>query len=180
MMGNVADAEDVVQDAYIKAYRALLAGKFDGRSSVRTWLYRIVVNGAIDAKRARTRRFETFDDAEPDAPSMPATGARFTLRELQYWLDVLSDEPSTDDGEFVDLAWDGASSAEARLALRELSRWMSTLPVDQQAVLSMQALDGLSAHKIAEIMHSTEGAVEQRLVRARAVLRLCRKDRSGP
>ncbi|MEI9953669.1 MAG: sigma-70 family RNA polymerase sigma factor [Pseudomonadota bacterium] len=56
IMGNQADAEDVVQEAYVKAYRALTAGEFDRRSSTNTWLYRIVVNGAIDAKRSRQRR----------------------------------------------------------------------------------------------------------------------------
>jgi RNA polymerase sigma factor (sigma-70 family) len=62
IMGNQADAEDVVQEAYVKAFRALTGGEFDRRSSTSTWLYRIVVNGAIDAKRSRTRRAESSDE----------------------------------------------------------------------------------------------------------------------
>ena len=52
MLGDVVDAEDVVQEAYVKAYRALTSGEFDGRANVSTWLYRIVTNQAIDAMRS--------------------------------------------------------------------------------------------------------------------------------
>ena len=55
MLGNVIDAEDVVQEAYVKAYRALMTGEFDGRANVSTWLYRIVTNQAIDAMREPQR-----------------------------------------------------------------------------------------------------------------------------
>ena len=134
IMGNQADAEDVVQEAYVKAYRALTAHEFDRRSSAATWLYRIVVNGAIDAKRSRTRRGEASD--------------------MQ-----------------VDLGWDGAAFAEARVALSELDEWLAALPPDQRAVLVLQSMEGLNNTEIAKVMGVSEGAVEQRLVRARATLR---------
>jgi len=134
IMGNQADAEDVVQEAYVKAYRALKAGEFDRRSSAATWLYRIVVNGSIDAKRSRARRAEASD----------------TL---------------------IDSSWDGAAFAEARLALDELNDWLSELPPDQRAALVLQSLEGLNNGEIAQVMGVSEGAVEQRLVRARATLR---------
>lgn len=133
-MGNQADAEDVVQEAYVKAFRALKAGEFDRRSSTATWLYRIVVNGAIDAKRSRTRRAEQTD--------------------VQ-----------------VDPSWDGAALAEARLALSELDEWLDALPPDQRAALVLQSLEGLNNAEIAQVMGVSEGAVEQRLVRARTTLR---------
>ena len=134
IMGNQADAEDVVQEAYVKAYRALTAGEFDRRSSTNTWLYRIVVNGAIDAKRSRKRRAEASDEQ-------------------------------------VDPGWDGAARAEARLALSELDEWLEALPPDQRAALVLQSTEGLNNAEIAQIMGVSEGAVEQRLVRARAALR---------
>ena len=134
IMGNQADAEDVVQEAYVKAYRALTAGDFDRRSSTNTWLYRIVVNGAIDAKRSRKRRGEASDEQ-------------------------------------VDLGWDGAAFAEARLALSELDDWLRDLPTDQRAALVLQSMEGLNNSEIAQVMGVSEGAVEQRLVRARATLR---------
>lgn len=134
IMGNQADAEDVVQEAYVKAFRALTAGEFDRRSSTTTWLYRIVVNGAIDAKRSRKRRAEASDEQ-------------------------------------VDLGWDGAARAEARLALSELDDWLQALPAEQRAALVLQSMEGLNNAEIAKIMGVSEGAVEQRLVRARATLR---------
>jgi RNA polymerase sigma-70 factor (ECF subfamily) len=134
IMGNQADAEDVVQEAYVKAYRALTAGEFDRRSSTNTWLYRIVVNGAIDAKRSRARRAEAGD-------------------------------------ELVDPGWDGTAQAEARLALSELDDWLASLPADQRAALVLQSMEGLNNAEISQIMGVSEGAVEQRLVRARAALR---------
>jgi RNA polymerase sigma-70 factor, ECF subfamily len=134
IMGNQADAEDVVQEAYVKAYRSLTSGEFERRSSTNTWLYRIVVNGAIDAKRSRKRRAESSDEQ-------------------------------------VDLGWDGSAFAEARLALSELDDWLRALPADQRAALVLQSMEGLNNTEIAKIMGVSEGAVEQRLVRARAALR---------
>jgi len=134
IMGNQADAEDVVQEAYVKAYRALTAGEFDRRSSTNTWLYRIVVNGAIDAKRSRKRRAEASDEQ-------------------------------------VDPGWDGAARAEARVALSELDDWLAALPPEQRVALVLQSMEGLNNAEIAHIMGVSEGAVEQRLVRARAALR---------
>jgi RNA polymerase sigma-70 factor (ECF subfamily) len=134
IMGNQADAEDVVQEAYVKAYRALSAGEFDRRASTATWLYRIVVNGAIDAKRSRTRRAEDSD--------------------VQ-----------------TDVGWDGAAFVETRLALSELDDWLSELPPEQRAALVLQSMEGLNNSEIAQVLGISEGAVEQRLVRARAALR---------
>ena len=133
MLGNVVDAEDVVQEAYVKAYRALMTGEFDGRANVSTWLYRIVTNQAIDAMRSRARRHKPTDTA---------------------------DEATSD-----------LASAEQKLALAELSDWMDELPPDQRAALVLKAVEGLTSPEIAEVLQCSEGAVEQRLVRARAQLR---------
>jgi RNA polymerase sigma-70 factor, ECF subfamily len=133
MLGNVVDAEDVVQEAYVKAYRALMSDEFDGRANVSTWLYRIVTNQAIDAMRSRARRPKPTDTA---------------------------------DESVSDLA-----SAEQRLALTELSNWMSELPPEQSAALVLKAVEGMTSPEIAEILQCSEGAVEQRLVRARSALR---------
>ncbi|HEX2873358.1 MAG TPA: sigma-70 family RNA polymerase sigma factor [Polyangiaceae bacterium] len=133
MLGNVTDAEDVVQEAYVKAHRALMTGEFDGRANVSTWLYRIVTNQSIDAMRSRKRRPQPTDTA---------------------------DESTSD-----------LASAEQKLALTELEDWMSELPADQRAALVLKAVEGLTSPEIAEVLQCSEGAVEQRLVRARAALR---------
>src|SRR6267378_6515683 len=68
MTGNEQDAEDVVQDSFLRAYRQL--GKFDERASFGTWLYRIAVNCSLDLVRSRKRRSElmTPEDSEMDDP----------------------------------------------------------------------------------------------------------------
>ena len=129
-MGSVTEAEDVVQDAYVKAYRAIVAGQFDARSRVETWLHRIVVNASVDAKRKRAR-------AREDA---------------------------------IDSSRGQEGTAETAVALRELADMLGTLPEDQRAALVLKA-DGMSAAEIGAVLGCTEGAVEQKLVRARATLR---------
>lgn len=139
MLGNVADAEDAVQDAYVRAYQSLTSGRFDRRSSVETWLYRVAVNSTIDLMRARKRR-----PLATDATS--------------------------------DVAYDGQASAEARIALAELDDLLAALPDEQRAALVLTAMEGLSAKEAAALLEVSEGAVEQRLVRARAALRERRSD----
>jgi RNA polymerase sigma-70 factor (ECF subfamily) len=138
IMGNLADGEDVVQEAYVKAYAALVEGRFDGRAAFGTWLRRVVVNTAIDALRARARAPRPTD-------------------------------------EMNDVRVDTAASAETSLALGELDEWLATLPADQRAAIVLKAVEGHTSREIAELTDSSEGAVEQRLVRARAALR----ERSG-
>jgi RNA polymerase sigma-70 factor (ECF subfamily) len=138
MMGSLADAEDVVQDAYVKAYQALSADRFDRRSKPETWLYRIVTNTPIDALRSRARR-----------------------------------RTSSDEG--VEPQYDGLASAEARVALAEIDDWLGQLPIEQRAAVTLKALEGMTSAEVAEVLDCSEGAVEQRLVRARATLRELRQ-----
>jgi RNA polymerase sigma-70 factor (ECF subfamily) len=134
IVGDVAEAEDIVQESYVKAYGALTSGSFEGRSSVTTWLHRIVTRTAIDVKRGRARR-ETYGDVLPE------------------------------------VAVGGVDAADGHLALRELTTWLGELPEEQSSALVLQALEGFTNREIAEILECSEGAVEQRLVRARAALR---------
>jgi len=134
MMGSTADAEDVVQDAYVRAFKALSGGQFDGRSSVSTWLYRIVTNACLDA--LRRRKIRPVATAEPPEAS-----------------------------------FDGRVSADARAALQELDRWLGDLPPEQRAALVLKSVEGMTSAEIAAVLECSEGAVEQRLVRARAALR---------
>jgi RNA polymerase sigma-70 factor (ECF subfamily) len=128
-----------VQEAFVKAHRELVAGRFDGRSTVKTWLYRIVTHASIDALRSRTRRQISSDEME----------AR---------------------------AWEGAALVESRVALRELADLLDGLPPEQRAALVLKAVEGLTTPEIASILSCSEGAVEQRLVRARVALRERRKE----
>ena len=132
LMGDLAEAEDALQEAYVKAFTALREGRWDGRAQLTTWLFRIVTNSCLDALRKRP------------------VGRRAVAREPRF---------------------DGSSSTEARLALRELDAELANLPPPQRAVLVLSAVEGLPHKEVAEILGCTEGAVEQRLLRARTALR---------
>jgi RNA polymerase sigma-70 factor, ECF subfamily len=134
ILGSVADAEDAVQESYVKAYDALLAGHFEGRSSLKTWLYRIVTRTALDHRRKRARQER---QAEAELPR----------------------------------GFDGSADADAHVALRELEDLLVDLPDEQRSALLLQAMEGFTNREIGEILGCSEGAVEQRLVRARAALR---------
>jgi RNA polymerase sigma-70 factor, ECF subfamily len=133
VVGDLDVANDVLQDAWLKAFAALRRGEFSGDSEVRTWLYRIVLNEALNARRSEGRR-------------------KAQLAHL---------EAAIVSGDRV----------EARVQLRELADWMRELPDEQCAALVLKELEGFSARETAEILECSEGAVEQRLVRARAALR---------
>ena len=132
VLGDFTEAEDALQEAYVRTYRALGAGKYDGRSAVFTWMYRIVVRACLDA--ARKRR---------EAPVSKPPEPRF----------------------------DGRVTADARLALAELNGWLTLLPAAQRTALVLSVMEGMTNPEIAAVMECSEGAVEQRLVRARATLR---------
>ena len=133
LLGDYDEAGDVLQDAYVRAFEALSSGEFVGRSSVSTWLYRVVTNASLDALRARKRRR------------------------------VVPIEEASEAG--------APGDAEARIALRELGALLDALPEEQRAALVLKELEGLSTVEVAKVLGTTEGAVEQRLVRARATLR---------
>lgn len=136
IMADPGDAEDVLQDAYLRAFDALVAGRFDGRAGIETWMYRIVANTALDALRARRRRRQRVEAHDHV-------------------------EVSVDDG----------GRLGARAALRELAGMLEDLPPDQRAAVVLKEIEELTSNEVAELMGCSVGAVEQRLVRARATLR---------
>ncbi len=140
ILGNREEALDVLQEAYVRAFDALVEtraeARFDGRSRVSSWLYRVVVNASLDALRSRRRR-----------PTVP-------LLDLE-----------------VETSASGGNDAEARVALSDLARMLDLLPEEQRAALVLRELEGLSNAEVAAVLETTEGAIEQRLIRARATLR---------
>jgi len=99
ILGDLNEAEDVLQEAYLRAFDALSAGRFDEKSSVETWLYRIVANAALDALRARRRRRTNaevdFGDDDASVNDEPRLLARRALQELDGWLAALPNEQRT-------------------------------------------------------------------------------------
>jgi RNA polymerase sigma-70 factor, ECF subfamily len=91
MLGNLSDAEDVLQDAYVSAFRSLREGRYDGRSKFETWLYRVVTNACIDAMRKRKVRQAELPP-EPQFDGLVTQEARVALGELDVMLKALSEQ----------------------------------------------------------------------------------------
>src|SRR5436309_10078943 len=110
MLGSVHDAEDQVQETLIRAWRSY--GEFEGRASLRTWLYRIATNACLRALENRSRRPLPSGLADPgEDPEAPLAAARPEVPWLQPFPDVLVSAGSADPAEVV------ASRQTVRLAL---------------------------------------------------------------
>ncbi len=158
MLGSFQDAEDAVQDTMLAAWRGL--ERFDGRASLRTWLYRIATNRCLDALRSARRRPAKQWDIPGIEPPEP-TG----LGEI-HWL-----EP------YPDALLDGAISVplgpEARYEQTEsislaFVTALQILPPRQLAVLILRDVLGFHANEVADMLDTTVESVKSALKRARA------------
>ena len=161
MLGSVDDAEDALQDAMLRAWRAL--PRFEGRSSVRTWLYRVATNASLDvaAKRApRQLPTERVEAAEVHAvPGRPL--------EESVWI-----EPYPDAELGLE---DGFAGPEARYERRESVELafvaaVQLLPARQRAVLLLRDVLGFSAREVAEKLDTSVASANSALNRARRTL----------
>jgi RNA polymerase sigma-70 factor, ECF subfamily len=155
ILGSVADAEDVLQEALLAAWRAI--GRFDGRS-LRAWLYRIATNRCLNYLRGESRRPQPA--GLPDQPQDPVTSGD------PWWL-----QPYPDD-----LLADVTPGPEARYDAREaialsFVAGLQHLPPRQRAVLVLRDVLGLPAAQVADIIGATPAAVNSALIRARAGIR---------
>jgi RNA polymerase sigma-70 factor (TIGR02960 family) len=159
ILGSVQDAEDLVQETLLAAWRGLDA--FEGRASVRSWLYRIATNRCLNALRARSRRPREV----PAMGDMPKPTRRTEPVWLEPYPDVLlEDIPDRSPGPAV--------RSEAREAI-ELAFIVALqhLPPRQRAALVLRDVLGFSAAEVAEMLETGEASVKGALQRARATLR---------
>ncbi|MGH2589200.1 MAG: RNA polymerase subunit sigma-70, partial [Actinomycetota bacterium] len=158
MLGSVHDAEDALQDALLRAWRGL--SKFEGRSSLRSWLYRIATNTCLDVIGRRPKRVLPVDYGPP---SDPHDGPGEPLVE-SAWV-----EPYPDERLAVE---DGYAAPEARYEQRESVELafiaaLQHLPATQRAVLILREVLGFSAKETAETLDTTTASVNSALQRAR-------------
>ena len=146
ILGNEQDAEDVLQEAYIKAYRSL--PDFEGRSSLTTWLYRIAVNDALMALRKRKPQVFSMDEGNSNEDE-----AESESMEILDWCCM-------PEGELL--------SSESRLFLDQA---VQRLPANLRVVFVMRDLEGLSIQDTAQALGISENNVKTRLLRARLKLR---------
>ena len=159
ILGSLQDAEDVLQETLLAAWRGL--GLFDGRSSLRTWLYRIATNRSLNALRDRRRRPRAVEPM-PGPPPEP------TRRSEPMWLQPYPDA-------LLDAIPDTAPGPEARYELKEavglaFVAALQHLPARQRAVLVLRDVLGFRAAEVAEMLETSEAAVKGALQRARAAL----------
>jgi RNA polymerase sigma-70 factor (ECF subfamily) len=158
MLGSVHDAEDALQDALLRAWRGLPG--FEGRSSLRSWLYSIATNTCLDVIARRPKRVLPLDYGPPTDPH---DGPRAPLAE-SVWI-----EPYPDERLGVE---DGFAAPEARYEQREAVELafiaaIQHLPATQRAVLILREVLGFSAREVAESLETTVASVNSALQRAR-------------
>ncbi len=144
ILGPGADAEDVVQDAFVSAWRSMAA--FEG-TSFRAWIFRIATNRAIDVIRARRRRGELPLEPADDDAGEPT------------WAEPAAPGP------------DLATIAGDREAIAAVEDALVTLPAEQRAVLLLRDVEGFEYDEIARITASQIGTVKSRIHRGRVAMR---------
>jgi RNA polymerase sigma-70 factor (ECF subfamily) len=162
MLGSVHDAEDQLQETLLRAWRSY--GAFEGRASLRTWLYRIATNTCLRALENRSRRpLPSGLGAPAQDPDGPLIPAQPEIPWLQPMPDALFATEPADPAAIV------VSQASMRLALIAALQY---LPSRQRAVLILRDVLGWRAAETAELLGTTTAAVNSILQRARAHLEL--------
>ncbi|HWE60422.1 MAG TPA: RNA polymerase subunit sigma-70 [Chloroflexota bacterium] len=160
MLGSFEDAEDILQEALLRAWRRLAS--FEERASLRAWLYKIATHAALDAldsRRTRSLPTSTHRPGDPAAP-LPAPSVE------QLWLDPLPDA----------LLPAGTAGPEALYDLREsvtlaFLAALQHLPGRQRAVLILRDVLAWRADEVAELLEMSVAAVNSALQRARATMK---------
>ncbi|MFL5870031.1 MAG: sigma-70 family RNA polymerase sigma factor [Solirubrobacterales bacterium] len=169
MLGSVHDAEDAMQETMLRAWRGI--ARFEGRSSLRSWLYTIATNTSLNLIEKRPKRALPVDLG----PSYdPTEGPRDPLIE-SVWVEPYPDEK-------IGLE-DGLASPEAKYEQRESVELafiaaLQHLPANQRAVLILREVLGYSAKEAAEALETTTASVNSALQRARATVEDRLPDRS--
>jgi RNA polymerase sigma-70 factor (ECF subfamily) len=158
MLGSAIDADDAVQETIVRAWRSL--DRFDGRASLRTWLYRIATNVCLDAVADQSRRARPMELGPEGTVDDP-------LQELPrtHWLEPIPDS----------LALPADADPSERAVLRQSIRLafvaaLQHLPPRQRAALLLTEVLGWSAAEAAETLETSVAAVNSALQRARATL----------
>ncbi len=167
MLGSLQDAEDVLQATLLAAWQGL--GRFEGRASIRTWLYRIATNRCLDALRsARRRPAKAWDVVGVDPPEPTRLGE---VMWLEPYPDVL-----LEDARGVPLGPEARYEQTESISLAFVTA-LQILPPRQLAVLVLRDVLGFPANEVAEMTDSTVDSVTSALKRARANLQDGRSSR---
>jgi RNA polymerase sigma-70 factor (ECF subfamily) len=160
MLGSLQDAEDAVQDTLLAAWQAI--GRFEGRASVRTWLYRVATNRCLNVRRAASRRPQPAWPIAGVDPIPPSRLSEITWLEPfpDPLLDGVPSEPPGPEARYE------AAEAISLAFITALQR----LPQRQRAVLVLRDVLGFHANEVADMLGTTLEAVTSALKRARAAV----------
>lgn len=145
LLGDGEEARDVAQEVFLQVYRTL--GRFEGRSSLKTWIYRIVVNQCHNRRRFWHRRGRDREEALDEGLAAPDRFGGGAWRASPY------------------------QQAVAGERARRVQRALLGLRFDQRTVLVLREIEGLSCEEVAGALGIPEGTVKSRLSRAREALR---------
>ncbi|QES43471.1 RNA polymerase subunit sigma-70 [Streptomyces venezuelae] len=159
MLGSAFEAEDAVQDTMVRAWRSF--EKFEGRSSVRSWLYRIATNVCLDMLNAGNRRARPMDLTA----AAPLAQAALNPRPDNTWLEPIP------DARVLPTVGDPAEAAVAKESVRlAFVAALQSLPPKQRAVLILREVLAWKASEVAELIDTSVASVNSALQRARATL----------
>ncbi|HEX8254427.1 MAG TPA: sigma-70 family RNA polymerase sigma factor [Thermoanaerobaculia bacterium] len=159
MLGSAADADDAVQETIVRAWRSL--DRFEGRASVKTWLYRIATNVCLDALSDNSRRMRPIEEG----PASPFEKAVLEERERTHWLEPIP------DARVLPADADPYELTVLRQSIRlAFVAALQHLPPRQRAALLLTDVLGWSAAEVAECLEMTVAAVNSGLQRARATM----------
>jgi RNA polymerase sigma-70 factor (ECF subfamily) len=155
ILGSIHDAEDLVQETYLRAWRAF--DRFEGRSSVRRWLYKIATMACLTALETRSRR------PLPSGLGAPSDDHRVAVAPREPSVPWLEPAP--------DALFDPAAIVARRSGVRlAFIAALQYLPARQRAVLTLRDVLAFRTAEVAEILGTTPAAVDSALRRARARL----------
>ncbi|MGW0992775.1 sigma-70 family RNA polymerase sigma factor [Streptomyces sp. NPDC002520] len=168
LLGSSFEAEDAVQDTLVRAWRSY--EKFEGRSSLRSWLYRIATNVCLDMLSAGNKRARPVDLSE----ATPLTQYALSPRPDHTWLEPMPDAralPTVDDP---------AEAAVAKESVRlAFMAALQQLPPKQRAVLILREVLAWKASEVAELLDTSVASVNSALQRARATLAEQKEDKGA-
>ncbi len=161
MLGSVADADDAAQETMIRAWKNL--DKFDGRSALRTWLYRIATNVCLDEFADRKRRERPMEEGSPSSGAPPLDA--LVQRPREHWIEPIADACA------IPADADPSERAILRQSIRlAFVAALQNLAPKQRAVLLLIEVLGWSAAEVAETLETSVAGVNSALQRARATL----------
>ena len=158
MLGSPFDAEDAVQDAFVRAWKS--RDRFEGRAAMRSWLYRIATNVCLDMLKGKDRRVRAMDLG----PAVEPLEKNLNARSDKMWIEPIPETLIAPERDPAELAVEKESIRLAFVAA------LQQLPARQRAVLILREVLRWEASEVAELLDTSVASVNSALQRARATL----------